>query len=128
VARKVDEDLFHQSNVFGDVDIRITSQNFKGGSVSAVFGDCEVDLTGSTIADGEHWLKMNGVFGNARIVVPPDLPVAVLASTVFGDVKVRDERKSGFSPSLTYKSPDYDASHRKLSISVSQVFGSVRVQ
>src|SRR5437879_1339508 len=38
-ASQISGDLIHQSQVFGDIYNRVTSQSFKGGSVSTVFGD-----------------------------------------------------------------------------------------
>src|SRR6266446_2208864 len=33
-----ESDLLHESNIFGNVSASVTSQNFKGGSLSTIFG------------------------------------------------------------------------------------------
>src|SRR5436190_19902953 len=41
-AQPVESDLLQQSSVVGAMFVSVTSQNFKGGSVSTVFGDCDI--------------------------------------------------------------------------------------
>ncbi len=120
-------ELFHKSSVFGNIGIDITSNNFKGGSVSTVAGDCDVDLTKAVVAEGEHWLRVSGVFGSVRIVLSKEIAVSVSAHTVFGEVQVMHERQSGFSPNVNYASSGYDSASRRLKILVNQVFGDVRI-
>ena len=128
MAKKVEGELFHESNLFGDVDVHVTSKNFKGGSLSTMFGDCEVDLSDAIIADGEHWMRVNGVFGDCRVVIPEDVAISVSASGVFGDVHIFDQRKGGISPALQYSSPQFEHSVKKFKMHVSSVFGSIRIQ
>ena len=122
-----ESDLFHKSSVFGNIGIDITSGNFKGGSVSTVAGDCDIDLTKAIIADGEHWLRVNGVFGSVRVALPKDSAISVSAHTVFGEVEVLQEKQSGFSPDVHYASSGYEGGSKKLKILVNQVFGDVRI-
>jgi predicted membrane protein len=116
------------SNVFGDINIRVSSKSFRGGSVSAVFGDTNVDLGDAGLSDGEHTIRISGVFGDATVALPHDTAFAVSGSTVFGDVRVLDQKKAGFAPSMTYESPGYDAAAKKLRVYAQQVFGDVVVR
>lgn len=126
-VEKVTSELFHESSVFGDLRLEVASENFKGGSISTVFGDCHVDLTKATIAEGEHWLRFSGVFGDVTISLPKDVAVSVSINTLFGDVNVFEERKGGFSPDIRYESQGYGTAPKKLRISASQVFGDITV-
>lgn len=128
ISEKVEGELFHKSNVFGDAVFNVTSQNFKGGSISTVAGDCEIDLAKAVIADGEHWLRVSGVFGDVRIELPKNASIAVSANSVIGDVKVFEQKKSGFLSAIQYASPHYEAASKKLKMSVTQVFGDIGVQ
>src|SRR5512143_1271436 len=67
-------DILEHSNVFGDVRIKVTSQNFRGGALSTVFGDTVVGCSGASLADGEPVLSMNGVFGDCTVRVPKGVP------------------------------------------------------
>jgi predicted membrane protein len=116
------------SNVFGDVDIRITSPAFRGGSATTVFGDITVDCRQGGLADGEHSLSVSGIFGDSRVLVPPGIALDITAHTLAGDATVLDQKRSGVSASLRFTTPGYDAAPKKLRISVSQVFGDIDVR
>ena len=125
--QKVVSELFHESSVFGDLFIGIESRNFKGGSVSTVFGGNHIDLTRVSAAEGEHTLRINGVFGDVHVILPEKFPCAVAGNVLFGGVRVFDQRKSGFSSDLHYVSPEFETSSSKFKIAISQVFGNVSV-
>src|ERR1700690_4276240 len=111
-------DLIHESQVFGNIVCRISSQNFKGGSISTIFGDAHIDLTGATLAEGEHELKGNRVFGNTFITIQKDTAIAVSASSVFGNLTILGQRKSGFSTDVQLTTPSYSDQSRRLRISL----------
>ena len=116
------------SNVFGDVDIRVTSPAFTGGTVSTVFGDIRLDCHQGGLADGEHHLTVSGVLGDARVIVPPGVALDITAHTLAGDISVLDQTRSGFSPSVRYTSPGFDAAPKRLRMTVSQVLGDIDVR
>ncbi len=123
----VEGDLVHQSNVFGDIVTSIRSKNFKGGSMSTVFGDCTVDLTEAVIADGDHELRIHGVFGDSTITLPAGAAAAVNASAVFGELSIFGQQKSGVSTTMNIAMPTYASAPNRLKITVSRIFGSIRV-
>jgi predicted membrane protein len=123
----IDGDLIHQSEVFGDTDVVIRSQNFLGGSISSVFGDTRIDLSTITIATGEFTLRVHSVFGNVRIMLPPNAAIAISANSTFGDVSVLGQRKNGFSSFLVATTPTFTTADRRLKITISKVFGDLYV-
>ena len=118
-------DLFHDSNVFGDISVNVTSQNFKGGSASTIFGDCSFDLSKAIFADGEYILRIHNVFGNSHINLPHDAAVSISANTVFGDLAIFGQKKKGFSPHLQVTAPNFDTSPKRMKIIVTKVFGDL---
>lgn len=120
-------ELVHQSNVFGDIVTSITSKNFKGGSVSTVFGDCVIDLSTAVVAEGDHDFRVHGVFGDSTITLPSGIAASISASSVFGGLSILGERKDGISTSLEVTTPAYALAKNRLRLSVTKVFGSVRV-
>ena len=122
------EDRLSCANTFGDVNVRVTSQVFKGGDVSTVFGDIELDMTATALAEGEHLLRLSGVFGDQTVILPRDTAFAVDCTTVFGDVQCGDDRRTGISPRLNYESPGFAAAPKRLRVKASQVFGDIRVR
>jgi predicted membrane protein len=127
VKQNVTGELFHEASVFGDFKVNVESKNFKGGSVSTVFGGGHIDLSKAGIAEGEHWLRVSGVFGDVTITLPEGCACSVTGNVLFGDLRIFDEKKSGFSSDLYYVSPGYDTARNKLRLSLSQVFGNITV-
>jgi predicted membrane protein len=123
----MESDVIHQSEVFGDTHISAHSQNFMGGSVSTVFGDCNVDLSKIKIAEGEHTLRVHTVFGDSRIILPPNSAVSISANSTFGDMYVKDQQKGGFSSYIYLNSQGYESATNKLKIVISKVFGDLIV-
>jgi predicted membrane protein len=119
--------MINNSNVFGDVDLKINSKEFRGGSISNTFGDMNIDLSEIALAEGEQLLKLDGVFGDLHVLVPKDIEIAVTTHSVFGDVRVLGNMKSGFGQEISYSSPNYSAASKKLRIVSNQVFGDVKV-
>lgn len=128
ISQQVSSDLLHQSNVFGDILTKINSQDFKGGSLSTVFGDCDVDLSAAIFAEGEHELRIHSVFGDSLLIIPKDAAVSVTANSVFGDLIILGKHKGGFSPDLQSISAPYPDSTKRLKIIISKVFGDVKVE
>lgn len=122
-----DVDLLHQSSVFDELTINVSSRNFKGGSASTVFGSSYLDLSAAEFAEGDHQLKLQSVFGDVTVVVALDAAVAISASGVFSSLMIFDQRRSGISTDIRTQTTPYETSIRKLHISVSNVFGDVRV-
>jgi len=61
--------------IFGGVERRITSPDFRGGIVNAVFGGVELDLRDAKMVEDQATLEINAVFGGVEIRVPDDWQV-----------------------------------------------------
>lgn len=66
---KSKEDTLDETAVFGGVEKRIEAKAFEGGSVDAVFGGAEIDLSKATIAEDGASLEVNAVFGGVEVKV-----------------------------------------------------------
>ena len=115
------------SHTFGDVRLKLNSQEFTGGEISNVFGDVEIDLEDIALAPGAHRLNLKGVFGDMIIILPKSAPTNISTNTTFGSVRVKKKTSSGISGVLNYKSDDFDASENTLTVKAHQVFGDIRV-
>jgi len=62
----------------------ITSQNFRGGKTTTLFGGTKLDLTQAKLAPGENILEVTTLFGGTNIRVPRNWRVIVNVSAVFG--------------------------------------------
>src|ERR1041385_8852768 len=122
-----ESELLHESNVFGNVSATVTSQNFKGGSLSTIFGDCNLDLTGASIAEGDHEIRIHSVFGNSLVSLPKDAAARISSSVILGDMTILGVKRGGISSELQTVTPAYDTSTRRMKIFITKVFGNVRV-
>ncbi len=125
---QVASDRIEQENVFGNVEVSLMSQNFTGGSVSTVFGECRIDLSRTVLADGENTLTVSGVFGTVLLALPAGAAFSLSAHAFLGSVQVPGNQQSGFSPTVVLESPDYAGASKKLRVRLSQVFGEVEVR
>jgi len=87
---------------FGTTEQRITSRNFSGGAVSAVFGSAKIDLVDAGLAISSPRVDVSAVFGGVVFVVPDDWVVELRTTNIFGGVNdQRSETSPRTGPTLT---------------------------
>jgi lia operon protein LiaF len=116
------------SNVFGDLEVEIKTQEFEVGNINNTFGDIHLDLSKVNIRAGEKNLDVHGVFGDTKIMVPQNIEYAINASVTAGDIKIMGKKIDGFSKALSHKSKNYENAKTKLNIHISQIFGTIKVR
>ncbi|WP_422359450.1 LiaF transmembrane domain-containing protein [Reichenbachiella sp.] len=84
-------DYLNDSNIMGGGEVKVRSEQFKGGQTSAVFGGASYDMTGSKLAEGNHTLEVMAVFGGFTFIVPSDWEVQMEVTAIFGALV--DKRK-----------------------------------
>jgi predicted membrane protein len=77
----------NEAVVFGGLERRMTSQDFQGGDVTAIFGGVELDLTEANMVANEATLAITAIFGGVEIRVPPSWQVAFRGAPIFGGVE-----------------------------------------
>jgi predicted membrane protein len=70
--------------IFGGIERRITSQDFQGGYVHAVFGGVQLDLRDANMQQDEAKLEINAVFGGVELRVPESWQVVSRGQAFFG--------------------------------------------
>lgn len=91
-SRSSSEDYLDDVAVFGGGDRNITSQNFKGGKVTHIFGGSKYDFSRSRLASGENHLELVLAFGGTKLIVPEEWDIRIEVTSVFGgfsDKRVR---------------------------------------
>lgn len=89
VARKRDEegegpDHIDDMSIFGGGDRVISSQNFKGGRVTAIFGGSKYNFLNAELAKGRNVIDIFTVFGGCKFIVPQDWEVRIEVAAIFG--------------------------------------------
>jgi predicted membrane protein len=70
--------------LFGGSQIRVTSQDFRGGNVTAIFGGFEIDLRHAAIGEEEAELTINAMFGGCEVLVPNTWEIIIHGQGIFG--------------------------------------------
>jgi len=89
--KRISDDYIDEVAVFGGGKRIITSQNFQGGKVTAIFGGSEIDLYEAKLAPGENVIDITAMFGGASFYVPRDWKVIINITPIFGGFA--DERR-----------------------------------
>jgi len=100
-------------SIFGGGDRNISSQNFEGGKITAIFGGGKLDLRKARLAPGVIELDMFLIFGGYKLILPPDWTVRMEISTVFG----------GFSDKRQYSGTEERDPGRELVVKGIAIFG-----
>jgi predicted membrane protein len=112
------EDYFDDIAVFGGSKHVITSNDFKGGRVLAVFGGSEIDLSRSSITPGSYAvIRLFCKFGGVSITVPEDWDVQVRVFSLLG----------GFGDKRRYQ-PKENEAKKTLIIRGMAIFGGGEVK
>lgn len=90
-------DIIDEVSVLTNTHKLITSQNFKGGKSTTIFGGTKLDLAQAKLAPGENILEVTALFGGVNIRVPREWKVIVNVSAVFGGFD--DKRFLNLDPS-----------------------------
>lgn len=92
------EDQVNSFIAFGGANPRFESANFRGGSVTALFGGSEVDLTGAGLAPEGAKLDVTAMFGGVEVQVPAGWQVKVSGLPIFGGWDNKTARASEKTP------------------------------
>jgi predicted membrane protein len=102
-ADNISKDFIDDVAIFGGGTKVITSNSFKGGNITAIFGGSEIDLTACKLAEGNNVLNITAIFGGSTIIVPRDWNVLLNVTPLFGGFsnKIRREPNSVVDQSKT---------------------------
>ncbi|RLD19632.1 MAG: hypothetical protein DRI71_11495 [Bacteroidetes bacterium] len=89
-------DFIDDTNVFGGGDVIITSNNFKGGKITSVFGGGNYDLTSAKLSAEPTVIDFFAMFGGGNFIVPSDWNVKTDVTAIFGGFS--DKRKTNIDP------------------------------
>ncbi len=78
------DDYISDVSIFGGGEKRITSQQFKGGKITAIFGGSEINLRSAKLAPGINAIELSCIFGGVTIFVPEGWHVKNDVSAIFG--------------------------------------------
>lgn len=109
-------DTLDSVSVFGVAHRKISSRNFKGGDIVAVFGGGEINLSQADFNDVIQ-IEIVVIFGGIKIVVPPTWEVESEIAAVFGGM---DDKRT--------VTPFGDGQRKVLVIKGVAIFGGVEIK
>ncbi|HEY1497593.1 MAG TPA: DUF5668 domain-containing protein [Candidatus Solibacter sp.] len=111
------EGVLNVHAVFGGVERKVTSDDFRGGHATAMFGGVELNLRKAGMRGESAIVDVSAVFGGIELKVPANWIVVVEGSSLFG----------GFSDKSAQPAPDMPGVKR-LFVRGSAVFGGVDIK
>ena len=112
--------LLNEVAIFGGVDRRVVTSDFRGGAINAIFGGVELDLTHAEMVQPQAELEVNAIFGGVELRVPDDWRIISRNQAIFGGY----DDKTG-----TSDLPDTpDAPRKILVLTGSVIFGGVEIK
>lgn len=81
------EDIIKTSAILGGVSRVVSSANFKGGDIMALFGGVELDLREAKLSPDGCELNLTALFGGVEVTVPPEWRVSVSGSPILGAIE-----------------------------------------
>lgn len=78
------DDTINHFVLFSGLESRCVSENFKGGSATAIFGGIELDLRDAKLSKDGGFLDLTTGFGGVEIKVPAQWRVVVSGTPIFG--------------------------------------------
>jgi predicted membrane protein len=108
-------DKVNSFNVFSGSEIASHSKEFQGGSISAIFGGAEVDLT-DAVPTPDAQLDIFTAFGGVEVKVPDGWQVEVKGLPLFGGIENATAKEA------------VAANAPRLSISATVLFGGLEIK
>jgi predicted membrane protein len=83
-SSRVNKDKIDDVSIFGGGTKIISSNNFQGGNITAIFGGSEINLINCQLAEGENVLDVLCVFGGTTIILPKEWNIVINVTSVLG--------------------------------------------
>jgi len=81
--------------ILGGGDRVITSENFSGGKVTALFGGSKINLTNASLAPGRNVIDVFCMFGGSTLIVPENWNIRVEVVSIFGGFSDKRSVRTG---------------------------------
>lgn len=97
---KDDTSYLSQTLLFKDENLKVDSQNFKGGRLDMFVGSLKLDLREAKVSKGGAKLNINAAFANVKVLVPKECRVKSKGSSVIGDWTINLNEREREEPVL----------------------------
>ena len=91
-----------------------------------IFASGTIDLSKVKIEDEVKKIEVNTIFAEGKVILNPDVPTLIKASSAFGELELPDRSSVIFS-SQKYRIGDISTNQGYLEIEASAVFGKLKI-
>lgn len=110
-------DFVDINSIFYGNKVIVTSNNFRGGRLTAIFGGTELNLSQCKLAQGINILDTFTLFGGTELLIPRDWNVSVKVVSIFGGI---DDKR--------YSIPEAEKTGGLLEIKGLTLFGGTEIK
>ena len=84
---RVNDDVIQSVTLFGGVDRVVTSNQFRGGDITVIFGGADLDLRQMTVDPEGCELNLTALFGGIEVRVSADTQVSISGTPFLGAIE-----------------------------------------
>lgn len=103
------------SAIFSGIEKKVSDKNFKGGSISALFGGVEIDLRSAELDEKGAVLNASAIFGGVDIWIPDSWAIELHPTAILGGVSIKTSNEA-------------KTSGKRLVIKASAILGGVDIK
>jgi hypothetical protein len=111
------EGALNETAIFGGVNRKVTTDDFRGGHVTALFGGVEIDLRRAGMRGDSAVIDVSSTFGGVELKIPASWIAVSQVVAIFGGVENKSAQPNTDMPGV-----------KRLYIKGSAVFGGVEVK
>lgn len=111
------EGSLNEYAVFGGVERKVTTDDFRGGNIQAMFGGVEIDLRRATMRGDSAAIDLNAMFGGIELKIPQNWIVVSSVAAIFGGLSNKTLQPAADEPGV-----------KRLFIRGAAVFGGVELK
>lgn len=90
-----------------------------------IFASGTIDLSKIIISNDIKKIKINAIFADGKVIINPEIPTVIKASSAFGELELPDKSSVIFS-SKEYKTGKFSDNQGYLKIEANAVFGKLK--
>lgn len=78
------DEIIDELAIFGGGNTKITSNNFRGGKITAIFGGSDIEMKSATPSKEGCYIDTFILFGGSKLIVPDDWQIKSEVVSIFG--------------------------------------------
>jgi lia operon protein LiaF len=125
--RTLPPDTALTQRIIGDIE-RYGSWQVSDEEIWSLIGDAELDMTEAVIPDGETQIRIYGIVGDIKMILPADVGIAVSSYAIASSTTILGEKNDGVLSPIHVTSDNYKAADRRIRLEATFIAGDVKVR